>query len=507
MRPGAILAITFTEQGRRRAARAGAPALRRARPPRRGARDRGRVGLDDPRLLRAACCAPTRSRPGLDPAFTVLDEAAARAAARPRLGRGAGAVPRRPSAAPRRSTSSPPTTPTGCARRSRPSHDALRSAGQTRPRCRARRARRPARAAGRCWQRGAAAPRRARAGRATAARSRAARARARALRRAAARDAEPRRARARRRSRASASARRQGAEDRRPASATAARSTRYATACRDRARGRGRRAARRAARPYADAYADGQARARGAWTSTTSSCSPATCSTREPALRRSYAERFDRVMVDEFQDSNPLPARAVRGARPRRPVRRRRRAAVDLRLPSRRRRRLPRAPRRARRRRPRRDAGDELPQPRGAILDDDQRGLRAALRARTSSRCARAASREPAPDEPLVELLLTDQAGWDAGGHRRSASCRRRAGLAPGRGAAARPARARPRRRGRGAARGRRRPAARARRPARLRARARGPGAADALGRRPRLLGPPGRARPLRLAGGARQPA
>ena len=41
-------------------------------------------------------------------------------------------------------------------------------------------------------------------------------------------------------------------------------------------------------------------------TSTTSSCTRATCSTREPALRSSYAERFDRVMVDELQDSNPL---------------------------------------------------------------------------------------------------------------------------------------------------------------------------------------------------------
>ena len=96
-------------------------------------------------------------------------------------------------------------------------------------------------------------------------------------------------------------------------------------------------------------------------------------------------------MVDEFQDSNPRQLALFERARPRRPVRRRRRAAVDLRLPPRRRRassaRAARALARARRvatlatnfRSRRRD-------PR-----HDQRRVRAAPRRRASSRCARAA--------------------------------------------------------------------------------------------------------------------
>ena len=74
-------------EGRRRAARARARALPRARRARRGARDRGRVDLDDPRLLRAACCAGTRSPPASIPRFTVLDETVARDAARRGVGR------------------------------------------------------------------------------------------------------------------------------------------------------------------------------------------------------------------------------------------------------------------------------------------------------------------------------------------------------------------------------------------------------------------------------------
>ena len=80
-------------------------------------------------------------------------------------------------------------------------------------------------------------------------------------------------------------------------------------------------------------------------------------------------------------------------------------------------------------------------------------------------------------------------------------------GVAPRRGAAARPADRRARRDRRRRARGRRRAPARRRLAAGLRARAAGRRAADARGRRARLLGPPGRPRPLRLARRPRQPA
>jgi len=55
---------------------------------------------------------------------------------------------------------------------------------------------------------------------------------------------------------------------------------------------------------YADAYADAK-RARAALDFDDLELFARDLLEREPALRRSYAERFDRVMVDEFQDSNP----------------------------------------------------------------------------------------------------------------------------------------------------------------------------------------------------------
>ena len=71
----------------------------------------------------------------------------------------------------------------------------------------------------------------------------------------------------------------------------------------------------------------------------------------DAALRARWAERFALIMVDEFQDTNRLQLDAARGARARQPLRRRRRGAVDLRLPSCRRRHLPRPPGGARARR------------------------------------------------------------------------------------------------------------------------------------------------------------
>jgi len=55
---------------------------------------------------------------------------------------------------------------------------------------------------------------------------------------------------------------------------------------------------------YADAYADAK-HARAALDFDDLELFARDLLEREPALRRSYAERFDRVMVDEFQDSNP----------------------------------------------------------------------------------------------------------------------------------------------------------------------------------------------------------
>ena len=70
--------------------------------------------------------------------------------------------------------------------------------------------------------------------------------------------------------------------------------------------------------------------------------------TSEPAVAAGYRARLRRVMVDEFQDTNALQRLADRGARDRGRVHGRRRAAVDLRLPPRRRRGLRARARRAR---------------------------------------------------------------------------------------------------------------------------------------------------------------
>ena len=86
-------------EGGRRAEEPAAAPLPRARPARGRARGRGRVGLDDPRLLLAAP-ARQRARAGIDPEYRVLDEArrGAAAARRVRPGArgvlGAGATPR-----------------------------------------------------------------------------------------------------------------------------------------------------------------------------------------------------------------------------------------------------------------------------------------------------------------------------------------------------------------------------------------------------------------------------
>ncbi|MEY2512860.1 MAG: ATP-dependent helicase/nuclease subunit, partial [bacterium] len=131
---------------------------------------------------------------------------------------------------------------------------------------------------------------------------------------------------------------------------------------------------------------------------------------REPALRRSYAERFDRVMVDEFQDSNSRQfalfaaldrddlfvvgdeQQSIYGFR-----------NADVELFRSHRARLQPAGRVA-------TLATNF-RSRGQILDT----VNAAFAPRLGPGfVALREGREPAPAEaPLVELLLTDQAGWD----------------------------------------------------------------------------------------------
>ena len=90
-------------------------------------------------------------------------------------------------------------------------------------------------------------------------------------------------------------------------------------------------------RAFGERYAR-RKRARSGSTSRTSSCWRATCCASDAELRERYRERFARIMVDELQDTNRVQLELIELARPRQPVHGRRRPAVDLRLPPRRRR-------------------------------------------------------------------------------------------------------------------------------------------------------------------------
>ena len=133
----------------------------------------------------------------------------------------------------------------------------------------------------------------------------------------------------------------------------------------------------------------------------------------EPALRRSYAERFDRVMVDEFQDSNPRQLALFQAldrddlfvvGDEQQSIYGFRHADVDV----------------FRARRAALAATGRVAtlatnfRSRGTILDT----INAAFGPRLGADFVALREGRPpaagAPQAPLVELLLTDQTGWDA---------------------------------------------------------------------------------------------
>ncbi len=160
---------------------------------------------------------------------------------------------------------------------------------------------------------------------------------------------------------------------------------------------------------YADAYADAK-RARAALDFDDLELHARDLLAREPALRRSYAERFERVMVDELQDSNPLQLDLFRAldrddlflvGDEQQSIYGFRHADVDVF-------RALRAQFAA--------AGDVATlatnfRSRGAILDT----INAAFAPRLGDGfvALREGRTTPPASEPLVELLITDQSGWD----------------------------------------------------------------------------------------------
>ncbi|HEV2785931.1 MAG TPA: UvrD-helicase domain-containing protein, partial [Solirubrobacteraceae bacterium] len=160
---------------------------------------------------------------------------------------------------------------------------------------------------------------------------------------------------------------------------------------------------------YADAYAEAK-RGRAALDFDDLELHARDLLDREPALRSSYAERFDRVMVDELQDSNPLQLDLFRAldrddlflvGDEQQSIYGFRHADVDV----------------FRQLRAQFAAEDRVAtlatnfRSRREILDT----INAAFAPRLGPNfVALRAGRDTAPaTEPLVELLITDQAGWD----------------------------------------------------------------------------------------------
>ena len=160
---------------------------------------------------------------------------------------------------------------------------------------------------------------------------------------------------------------------------------------------------------YADAYAEAK-RARAALDFDDLELHARDLLDREPALRSSYAERFERVMVDELQDSNPLQLQLFRAldrddlflvGDEQQSIYGFRHADVDV----------------FRELRAQFQADGRVAtlatnfRSRGAILDT----INAAFAPRLGAgfvALREGRDSEPA-SEPLVELLITDQAGWE----------------------------------------------------------------------------------------------
>ena len=291
-------------QGGGGAAHARAGAVRGAGAARPRARPRRGLDLHVPRALRAGVRAHA-VRAGLDPAFGVWrSPRRATYAARVRARAGGFLAGDRP----RRWTSSRPTASTGWRSLIGGVHDQLRSGGHD------------AAALPPCARRGP--PRRARSPRSPRGRGRARRPVTRAAeslagaRRCAASPAFVREARA-----GLAAAPRRPHAAFKAGNTKALKSERAPTTWRGwrpsprvarRARRRHGHAARQAVRPPRRHLRGRQALARRRWTSTTSSCWPATCCATRPPSARLRESASQRVMVDEFQDTNAAAARPVR---------------------------------------------------------------------------------------------------------------------------------------------------------------------------------------------------
>ncbi|MDX6718671.1 MAG: ATP-dependent helicase/nuclease subunit [Solirubrobacteraceae bacterium] len=196
----------------------------------------------------------------------------------------------------------------------------------------------------------------------------------------------------------------------------------YAGACRDRAAAAAMALLDELLGRYATAYADAK-RARAGLDFDDLELLARDLLDGEPALRRSYAERFDRVMVDEFQDSNPRQLalfealdrddlfvvgdeqQSIYGFR-----------HADVGVFRARRAGLAAAGRVATLATNFRSRGQILDTINAAFAPRLGPDFVALIAGREDAGAPREGGAGGAPPAPRVELLLTDQAGWDAEG-------------------------------------------------------------------------------------------
>ena len=323
-------------------------ALRRARRARPRARGRGARGSRRSTASARASCAATRVAAGLDPAFAVLDEAQSRVLQAEAFDEALRRCRRRARRRRRADAARRLRLRRACAR---PSPRSTGCCAAAAPRCACRRSRPAPRGRPRSAPRSRAAAPRRRGARSTAsrdARTLSALAAVRALRRAARR----RSARATCPTPAALKALVAGGGTKALECAACQAYDDALAAYRDGAAGRTARTrlwplADELLRGYAAAYAERQARARRALDFDDLELRTRDLLRDDAGGRAAVARALRRVMVDEFQDTNPLQLADPRALGARRRVHGRRRAPVDLRLPPRRRRGLPRAAARA----------------------------------------------------------------------------------------------------------------------------------------------------------------